>query len=351
MRAINILVLGVGGNVSQGILKAIRQSGISCKLLGACISEESLGLYFCDKALISPYANSCEFIPWLVDTCNEELIDIVLTGVEENIIEIAKNIELLRNKTTTIFEFTNYAKLKIGQDKYDTCCWLRSNDCNFPMFALAEDELAISKIIKKCGFPLIAKPRKGKGSQGIVMLHTEEDLNTLREMEDYVVQEYVGSSDSEFTVGSYCDQNGKLLNHIIMKRELRYGTTFKAEIVDDVAISNEVVKICESFKPVGPLNIQLRKNKDGKPVCFELNVRFSGTTPIRAHFGFNDVATIIREYVLGEDISTLLNVRKGIAYRVPNEVYFDVNVMSDMKKNSKIDDMSSYVIAEESFGL
>jgi hypothetical protein len=39
MGEINILVLGVGGNVSQGILTAIRHSK------GTCVSSDSLGGY------------------------------------------------------------------------------------------------------------------------------------------------------------------------------------------------------------------------------------------------------------------------------------------------------------------
>lgn len=77
MKKINILILGMGGNVSQGILKAIKKSKINCKIIGACISEESFGLFFCDDAYISPYSNSDEFIPWLIDICNKEKIDIV----------------------------------------------------------------------------------------------------------------------------------------------------------------------------------------------------------------------------------------------------------------------------------
>jgi len=34
---LQVLVLGVGGNVSQGILKALAASKIPCRVIGACI--------------------------------------------------------------------------------------------------------------------------------------------------------------------------------------------------------------------------------------------------------------------------------------------------------------------------
>lgn len=90
MKEIKALILGVGGNVSQGIIKAIRKSDLNVKIIGACVSAESLGLYMCDEAYISPYASDQKFIPWLINICNDLSIDIVLTGVEENICEIEK---------------------------------------------------------------------------------------------------------------------------------------------------------------------------------------------------------------------------------------------------------------------
>ena len=83
MNKIRVLILGMSGNVSQGILKAIRNSGLDCYIVGACVFSDTEGLYLCDKAYTSPYAISKEFIPWLVDLCVSERIKIVFSGVEE----------------------------------------------------------------------------------------------------------------------------------------------------------------------------------------------------------------------------------------------------------------------------
>jgi carbamoyl-phosphate synthase large subunit len=54
----------------------------------------------------------------------------------------------------------------------------------------------------------------------------------------------------------------------------------------------------------GPLNIQLRMS-EGVPFVFELHPRFSGTTPIRADVGFNEVDILLRNYLFGEKFSRL----------------------------------------------
>jgi carbamoyl-phosphate synthase large subunit len=71
MEKINILILGLGGNVSQGILKAVKMANLNCKIFGACINSSSVGLYFCDSAYISPYAHSNDFIPGLIELGND----------------------------------------------------------------------------------------------------------------------------------------------------------------------------------------------------------------------------------------------------------------------------------------
>lgn len=341
-RQVRVLVLGVGGNVSQGIIKALRSSKLDIALIGACISPSSAGLYLCDLAYISPYANEETFIPWLIQVCNDEQIDIVLTGVEENINAIMKQYDAFTAGTTAIFKAVSYDKLVIGQDKYLTCEWLKANGCNYPKYCLLSDRTAVEELVAKIGFPLIAKPRNGKSSNGVVKVTTQEELDTIADRADYVLEECIGTSDDEYTIGCYCDKNNTFRDAVIMHRKLVNGSTDFARIVDNEAILQEVKKICDNFQPVGPLNVQLRLDKNGRPVCFELNVRFSGSTPMRAHFGYEDVKAMIKEYVLGEDISDCFHTRKGESYRYVNEIYMEAGATQQMEQDGYIKNMTDF---------
>jgi len=115
-----------------------------------------------------------------------------------------------------------------------------------------------------------------------------------------------------------------------------------AEIIDNITIREECMKICTAFKPNGPLNIQLRMH-NGIPVCFELNVRFSGTVPIRARFGYNDVEAMIREYLFNEEINTLLKpLSKGRAYRYFNEFYMDTDMFETLNDKKEVKNVNLF---------
>lgn len=337
-RKLNILVLGVGGNVSQGIVTALRHSALECNIIGACISSESLGLYFCDKAYISPYASDPTFIEWVSEICKKENIDIVLSGVEENLVALESHRAKLQELKIPFFN-TPLELLKIGNDKLSTCKWLKDHGCNYPGYADASNKNEVEKLIDEVGFPLIAKPTKGKGSAGIIEINGIKDLELIP-AEEYVLQEKLGDNNNEYTVGCYKDKKGKLSGMIIMQRWLKHGTTFKAQIIENDEIRKECEKICSCFNATGPLNIQLRMHK-GKPTCFELNVRFSGTTPIRANWGFNDVEAFIKEYLLNEPYN--LNPQSaGIAYRYYNEAYIDEKMIGRLKSDGHVENVHDY---------
>lgn len=339
MRKINILVLGVGGNVSQGIVTAIKSTNLNCRIVGACISEESLGLYFCDAAYISPYANDPKFVEWVADLCNKEQIDIVFSGVEENVMALESGRQLFESKTKTIFISCNREQLEIGQNKYKTAMWLKQHGCNYPKSADISNDLEVEQLIREVGFPLLAKPNSGKGAHGIFKINTIEDLKAIKE-KNYCLQEIIGDDKKEFTVACYMDRNGNMQDTLIMHRSLRYGTTFMSEIVQNDIIKAECEKICREFKPKGPLNIQLRMHQ-GRPVCFELNVRFSGTTPIRAMWGYNDVEALIKEYLYDEPV--VLNPQKeGKAYRYYNEAFIDVNMQNELAEKRRVNNVSFF---------
>lgn len=337
-RKLNVLILGIGGNVSQGIMTALKVSKIPCRIIGACVSSESLGLYFCDAAYISPYAKDISFVPWVVGICKKENIDIIFSGVEENIEAMEKHRDLL-NQVKSIFISASLEFLKIGNNKLKTCQWLKENGCNYPKFAEASNMDNINALVAEVGFPLLAKPIIGKGSTGVMVVRNKEELLEVPS-ENYVLQEYLGDSDNEYTVGCYRKKSGELDNIIICKRHLRYGTTFKAEIVHDDIIEKECINIASKFGSIGPLNIQLRMHH-GKPVCFELNVRFSGTTPLRARWGYNDVAGMINEYLLDKD-TNLDPVQKGVAYRYFNEAYISIDMQAELKRTGYVVDCDIY---------
>lgn len=350
IRPLNILVLGVGGNVSQGILKALALSSVPCRVVGACIEARSFGLYTVDRACISPAAGHPAFLPWLIDLCRAESIDAILSGVEPVLAVLAREREAIVAQTRAIPIVSSPPYLAIGDDKLLTCEWLRSNGFAYPRFAASEDREAVDRLAAECGFPLIAKPRSGKGSHGVLRLRSERDLRAASEMSAYVIEEYLGDPSHEYTAGSFSDRDGIVRGVIVLKRDLLEGTTYRAEAGDFPAIRTEALRIAAALRPTGPCNFQMRLH-GGRAVCFEINVRFSGTTPIRARFGFNDVQAALEHYVLGRPAADLPVITKGIALRYWNEAYIDSAAAAQLETCSSLENPKQFRTVIEDYGM
>lgn len=321
-KAVTLLVLGVGGNVSQGILKALAASNLDCRIIGACVDARSVGLYLCDHALVSPFATEPEFVDWLTDACLKFEVSGILCGVEAVLTVLASSRKHIEERTGARIIVSSPEALEICGDKLRTANWLRERKLNFPQSVDAQDEAGLRSLRREYDYPLFAKPRAGKSSQGIMKISSDAELSSVIGRQGYVVQQYLGKPSEEFTAATFTDMRGDVRGCIVFRRQLLEGTTVSAEVVNSPAVRSEVLAIARALRPVGPCNMQLRLLGD-RPVCFEINLRYSGTTPIRARLGFNDVEAGVRHYVLGEKINDLPQVTRGVALRFWSEVYID----------------------------
>ncbi len=319
-KVITVLVLGVGGNIGQGILKALNQSKLQCRIIGADNIPLSFGLYTVDKAYVSPKAEEDSFIDWVLDVCKQEGVKAVLSGVESVLTSLSRNAYEIHKKTGAVCIVSPLSLLSISNDKLSTCRWLMDNGFNFPHYAPSEDIEAVERLVKDFGFPLIGKPRLGKGSNGLIRIDNHPDLTWVPSKTRYIIEEYLNGP--EYTVGCFCDRDRNVRGSIVMLRELKQGTTYRAEVGDFPKIREEATRIVAAIKPMGPCNIQMIVSNE-KPTCFEINMRFSGTTPIRARLGFNEVEAAIRNYVLNESIEDFPLIKHGMALRYWNEMYID----------------------------
>ncbi len=347
---IHVLVLGVGGNVSQGILKALAASKLPCRVIGACVSSLSFGLYTVDKSYVSPAAADPTFLSWLIGVCRADHIHVVLSGVEPILAVLSREAERIRSETGAICIVSSPECLAIADDKLLTCQWLKNSGFAFPQYAAAQDSGGIEALVSRCGFPLIAKPRSGKGARGIIAVNNVEDLRSVTGKEPYVIQEYIGDPNQEYTVGCFSDCDAKVRGAIVFRRDLLEGTTYRAEAGLFPTVRAEAIRIAEALRPMGPCNIQMRMHRD-VAVCFEINVRFSGTTPVRARLGFNDVEAALEHFILGRPAVDLPLITGGIALRYWNEAYVDPTAVAELDQLSRLDEPKKYHTAIEDYGM
>lgn len=349
-RSLNVLVLAVGGNVSEGILKALRYAQLPCRVVGADVSPHQFGLYTTDTSYVGPWAKDPAFVPWLVELCRKETIDAVLSGAEPVLAVLAHHREAVEEATDATVIVSTPRVEAIASDKLRTCMWLKEHGFDTPAYAASEDVESLRALRDACGYPLVAKPRVGGGARGLFLVENDDDLAYAGRKTDYVVQECVGTEDREYTVGTFVDRDGQVRGAIVMRRELHAGTTYRAFVEAAPEVRTCAMAIAQALGPMGPCNIQMRLTDRG-PVCFEINPRFSGTAPMRARLGFNEVEAALRHFVLDEADFELPTVESGVCLRYWNELYINPDAQAALETNGTLPAPRALPSALEQYGI
>lgn len=332
-KKIKILVLGVGGNVSIGILKAIRNSDIDAYIFGACVEKYAAGFALCNESLLCPYANHEGFLPWINKVIEENGINIVLSGVEEINYTLA-SAGITNHKCQLLVPEKH--NLDTFSDKLTTVNWLADNNIGHPKTLDLGEYYSFSHIMSSLGLPFIVKPKVGKGSAGLYIIENEEQYVGIEDIELYVAQQLIGDAETEYTCGVYKSKFG-YTEIIVMRRLLRNGSTIMAEVVEHEEIYNYCKEIAGACNTTVPFNIQLRLcNKTLKPFCFEINMRLSGTTAIRDGFGFKDCQVWIKETVQNKNFHSDFDVKPAIAIRHEAEVFLNKDTVHSLNLTKPI---------------
>lgn len=299
---VRVCVTGGGALLGQGIIRALQLSSLRTHIIAVDVNPLSAGLYWVNEAFLVPPAESpfyLESIYALLSRCRP---DILLVGTDVELPVLARASSELERKLGTRVLVSSPEVVAIANDKYSTQQFFVTNGFPAPASALASRPADVESLIAGHGFPLIVKPCVGARSYGVSIVYDRVGLaNAVANIKNGVVQEYLGSDEQEYTASGLCfdDQCDAV---IIMRRDLRDGNTYRAFTVKDSVLEANVKRWTESLKPFGPANFQFRIDKNGVAKVFEINGRFSGTTPLRAHAGFNEVELSIRKILWDESI-------------------------------------------------
>jgi carbamoyl-phosphate synthase large subunit len=291
----NILVTGVGAVIGYGIIRSLRKSKYDVNIIGIDIYEDAIGQIWCDKFIKGVFANDDNFNDFLKQVIEQNKIDLVIPGIEQDLNRIAKDFDFFKILPTKYA--INYPILiKIFNDKWETYNFFSKAGFDLiPTFI--EGEFEDIKIIT--GVPMLLKPKQSYASKGIHKIFSEEDFLYWKKKldKDFMVQKFIDIENSEYTISIFGLGNGNYTNSITLKRKLGPdGATAKAEVVFDSQIDNYINSIVKFSKPIGPTNIQLIKDI-GKCFLLEINPRISSSTSIREHFGINEAEMCIEYYI------------------------------------------------------
>jgi carbamoyl-phosphate synthase large subunit len=293
-----LLITGAGALLGQGLIRAVRASSLRAHIIAVDPNPYSAGLYWADSAHLVPMASEPGYIDAIRGLLRSEQPDAVLIGTDVELVFFAQHRLELEREFSTQIVVSDSRVIAIADDKWLTYEFLKKGGFNYPDSALPGDE---SALIDRVGFPLVVKPRHGARSVGMSVVHSAAELAaTLARGRDLVVQECVGTPADEHTSGLICF-DGRCHASITMRRDLRDGNTFRAFPLPDFPYDAQLRRIVEALGVHGPLNLQFRL-VSGQVKVFEINGRFSGTTPLRGLVGFPEVEMVLRHLLFNEPV-------------------------------------------------
>ncbi len=345
----NVLVTASGGIVAQGIIKCLKlankqkKSSTNYKIFATDINAKAPGLYRSDIGILIPPVTDVGYHKAIIKTCIEKKIKAIFIGSDEELVPLTMAKHEIEDKTGAIVITNPTDTISNAGDKWKTFEFLKKNDLPCAESSLLQDQ---DKFIKEYKFPIIIKPREGHGSLHFYIIHNNKELdnaaNAIRNAGwRPLLQEYLPGDDSEFTTGVTVSQDGKIMSSISINKFLKGGQTYKAFIDNYKDVRKSAEQIAVKIGARGAINIQAKMVK-GKPKIFEINARFSATSPLRAVAGINEPDIVFRNTVLGEDIS-IKKYERLVCMRYWNEVYVPYSTYKKVEREKKVQQSNAFI--------
>ncbi|MCX6938287.1 MAG: ATP-grasp domain-containing protein [Verrucomicrobia bacterium] len=263
-----LLFTGGGGAGSEAIWRAWRDrhdlyfaDANPAAIDPAIPAERRVGL---------PWANDPLFVDGLLAAARQRGIDWVVPTVDEELAPLARAAEVTGGPRIWIaqpdFVMTMTDKLGCAEA-------LRRHGLAAPRTSTAETPDGL-------GFPLILKPRAGRGSRGVLKLNRPAQIAAYLALNDapaasIAAQEWI--EGQEYTVFACGDAAGRLRAVVPVRVLEKRGVTIHAHTERVPAIEAYARRFQEAFRPTGPYNLQGMLTPAGEFVPFEINPRISTT--------------------------------------------------------------------------
>lgn len=313
-----VLISGAGGDVGQGVLKALSASSLEVELYATCMSAHSSWLHATGvHGFIAPPSADAGYVDYLIRLIRRFGIQAYFPTVDSEIVKIAQAKARIESETGAAVFVDDLARVSVCDDKFQTAEFLRSQGFAYPASAVAGEEAA-RDLVARLGYPLIAKKRSDKGSRHVHVVRNETELGLYLGDADFVLQEWLDPSGGEYTSGIYVGDDGQVKGACTFRRQLKAGSTFIAERIIDPVLEAPLEDMARALG-MKYLNVQSMR-RDHELVPFEFNGRLSGSTAMVARL-FNAPEMFLRERLLGERLERVDNPARFVAMRYYEEIY------------------------------
>jgi len=288
-----VLVPGAAAPAGINTIKSLKMVKFNGKIIATDLDSLAPGAFMADKFSTMPHVGEESlFIDKLFDLVKIHRITVLLPSSGFDIYPYSK----YRNDLQELGAYAVVSDrdvLEICRDK------MRTYQELLPRFKVPFTTTEPDKIPS---FPVIAKPRFGKGSRDVIVIEDESDLRYVTsKYHDMIFQQYLPGI--EYTIDVLSDLNKEPLFAIPRIRlQTRGGISTKGKIARNQKMEEDCMNIAKFVGIRGPCCIQMKETEDREPQFVEVNARLGGGTIFTTLAGAN-IPALILDLVDGKEIS------------------------------------------------
>ena len=276
----NILLTAIGSMSALCAINKLHEAGH--KVIGCDIYPEEwhYEASLCDVFKQAPYANTEEYIPFLIQVAKENDVNYIfpLTDLEIDIINGQREVF---EKEGIVVCISSKETLAVARNKYVLFKTFEDDDkvLSVPTLTSVDDLSTLT-------YPCVAKPKGGRSSEGLCYLESANQLNNIKDKTNYIFQEKI--SGSICTIDYVRDvETGKCFcvpREELLRTKNGAGTTVK--VFHDKALEDLVDYIGQKLNICGAVNMEFIKNENGY-YLIDINPRFSAGIAFSCKTGYD----------------------------------------------------------------
>ncbi len=314
----NILILSSGtrNKVLQYFKKEFECEG---KVIATDMSELAPALYEADKYYLVPRITEPNYIDIILDICQKEKINGVLSLIDPELSLLAENKARFDEIGVTIIG-SSYELCERTLDKMQMFRWLKENGYKCANSYTDKDLFLADLNAGKITFPVFVKPARGSAS---ISISKADDLETALFLfdsgENMMIQEFLHGQ--EIGADVYIDLiSGEVVSAFTKKKLLmRAGETDKSVSFKDEKLFALIEEFVLKSGFVGQIDIDIFEI-DGEYYISEVNPRFGGGYPHAFECGCNHMALIKNNLAGKTNTRNIGAYKEGVYMMKYNEI-------------------------------
>lgn len=319
-----LLVTSVGSLVGHNLLEGLAGRREGLVVVGLNSEPDAVSNFLCDRVHLTPPLAAPGFEAHFEALVAREAPQLIVPGRDDDVVFLADWLAQPGHAAWRGMVGAASAA-RLMRDKRLSAEFAQAAGLPFAPTRVAEDGAeAVQALARAWGWPLLAKPRLGQASKGVVLVADARQLEVALTWPGYCFQPWLGGAPAlgalrEALAGGFpldwslpgnektsldgcVAPGGELLALCATQHsELRLGRSERVVLLPE---GGEAHVLARAFGTAlaqagwrGPFNVQLGRNAAGELTAFELNGRFTGSAATLALLGLDFIGLSLGAFI------------------------------------------------------